>query len=93
MILIASDHAGVELKQHLVDHLESRGMACRDLGPHEAVSVDYPDFAHDLATPGRWPGAPQFHGIEYRIGDKEIWNEHSNYVSVRWLIGVCDERL
>jgi ribose 5-phosphate isomerase B len=49
MIVIASDHAGVELKAHLVRWLADRGETCTDLGPADGSSVDYPDFAHRLA--------------------------------------------
>jgi len=50
MIVIASDHAGVELKKHLVRWLEDRGEPCIDLGPADASSVDYPDYAHKVAA-------------------------------------------
>lgn len=49
MIAIASDHAGVRLKRHIIDVLESEGRQVRDLGPASEESVDYPDFAHRLA--------------------------------------------
>ncbi|MFV2073256.1 MAG: ribose 5-phosphate isomerase B [Thermoanaerobaculales bacterium] len=49
MIVIASDHAGVDLKARLVRFLEAVGRRCRDLGPQDESSVDYPDFAHRLA--------------------------------------------
>lgn len=48
-VLIASDHAGVELKAQLLDALRARGVAIVDLGPTEATSVDYPSFANVLA--------------------------------------------
>lgn len=45
-IVIASDHAGVDLKRRLIDALGARGdLAITDLGPAEAVRCDYPDFA------------------------------------------------
>lgn len=44
-VIIASDHAGVDLKDTLIAHLESRGLACHDLGTNGTASVDYPDFA------------------------------------------------
>lgn len=47
-VAIASDHAGVELKSALADWLGARGVSLRDLGPHDAGSVDYPDFAQRL---------------------------------------------
>jgi ribose 5-phosphate isomerase B len=48
-ILIASDHAGYELKKKLSGELERRGYAVRDLGTNSADSSDYADFAHPLA--------------------------------------------
>jgi len=49
MIVIASDHAGVELKTALFEIVRSRGRDIRDLGPSDTTSVDYPDFAHRVA--------------------------------------------
>ena len=48
-LLIASDHAGFELKEKLKRALEGMGVAFRDLGPATADPVDYPDQAHKLA--------------------------------------------
>ena len=48
-ILIASDHAGFELKEKLEDELKSLGYAVEDLGPSDAQSTDYADYAHPLA--------------------------------------------
>jgi ribose 5-phosphate isomerase B len=48
MIVLAADHAAVELKTELVRVLESRGEPHRDLGPFDHTAVDYPDFAHSL---------------------------------------------
>ena len=48
-ILIASDHAGFELKEKLEDELKSLGYAVEDLGPFDARSTDYADYAHPLA--------------------------------------------
>jgi len=48
-ILIASDHAGYELKKKLATELERRGYAVRDLGTNSSESTDYADFAHPLA--------------------------------------------
>lgn len=44
-VFIASDHAGFNLKQILVQHLQEKGHEVVDLGPDEAVSCDYPDSA------------------------------------------------
>lgn len=48
-IPIASDHAGCELRGSLVRLLRELGYDVDDLGPADARSVDYPDFAHPLA--------------------------------------------
>jgi ribose 5-phosphate isomerase B len=48
-ILIASDHAGFELKQKLEAELQSLGYEVEDLGPSSESSVDYADYAHPLA--------------------------------------------
>jgi ribose 5-phosphate isomerase B len=48
-ILIASDHAGFELKQKLEAELEALGYTVDDLGPSDDHSVDYADYAHPLA--------------------------------------------
>jgi ribose 5-phosphate isomerase B len=43
---VASDHAGLVLKQALVVELEKRGIVVRDFGTTTSASCDYPDFAH-----------------------------------------------
>lgn len=48
-ILIASDHAGVELKAEVGRILRERGYEVEDLGPGTPDSVDYADYAHPLA--------------------------------------------
>jgi ribose 5-phosphate isomerase B len=48
-ILIASDHAGVELKATLAAELRALGYGVDDLGPTSDASVDYADYAHPLA--------------------------------------------
>ena len=49
VIPIGSDHAGVELKARLVEELRSLGYEPLDLGTGSTESVDYPDFAHEVA--------------------------------------------
>ena len=41
-VAIGSDHAGFELKQHLISTLQSLGHDVDDLGTHSTESVDYP---------------------------------------------------
>lgn len=49
-IAFASDHAGYELKQHLMDMMRSRGYETVDFGTHSTESCDYPDYAHPCAV-------------------------------------------
>lgn len=48
-LAIASDHGGYELKASLVEALIAWSIPFVDLGTHERLSCDYPDFAHALA--------------------------------------------
>jgi ribose 5-phosphate isomerase B len=47
-VAIASDHAGVELKAHLMGWLKAADHAAVDLGPYDGRQVDYPAFARLL---------------------------------------------
>jgi ribose 5-phosphate isomerase B len=44
-IALASDHAGFGLKSELAAWLGAQGHEVDDLGPDDASSVDYPDYA------------------------------------------------
>lgn len=46
---IASDHAGYELKTHIIKTLETQVANIYDYGTHSSDSCDYADFAHPLA--------------------------------------------
>ncbi len=48
--IIGADHGGVELKDQLVPWLRERGHDVLDVGTHGRDSVDYPDFAHTVAS-------------------------------------------
>ena len=50
MIVIASDHAGVDLKVRILEDLREGGHEIHDLGPADLSSVDYPDFGHKVAA-------------------------------------------
>lgn len=50
MILIASDHAGYNLKERLKPYLEEAGFKVKDLGTFSKDSCDYPVFASILAS-------------------------------------------
>jgi ribose-5-phosphate isomerase B len=49
-IFIACDHAGVELKAELKEVIKKLGHEVIDLGTNDKNSVDYPDYAHLLAS-------------------------------------------
>jgi ribose 5-phosphate isomerase B len=48
-IAIGSDHAGLRLKTALLPHLSELGHTVLDVGTHSDASVDYPDFAQQVA--------------------------------------------
>lgn len=49
-IAIGCDHAGFEYKEALKTWLSGQGYEVKDYGTHSADSVDYPDFAHPVAS-------------------------------------------
>jgi ribose 5-phosphate isomerase B len=49
MIVIASDHGGLELKEVIKGLLLEKGLASEDLGTCNGDSVDYPDFGQLVA--------------------------------------------
>lgn len=49
-IPIAADHAGFRLKERLILELRALGYEPLDLGTSSAESVDYPDYAHPVAS-------------------------------------------
>ena len=59
-IAIASDHAGLTLKNHLKQHLKDLGYEVVDRGCQTQESVDYPDFAklvaNDVQKGSAWRG-------------------------------------
>jgi ribose 5-phosphate isomerase B len=48
-IVIASDHGGYVLKEHIKKYLEENNYDVEDVGTHSLESVDYPDFAQKVA--------------------------------------------
>jgi ribose 5-phosphate isomerase B len=44
-IALGSDHAGMELKDKIMQHLTATGVNVEDVGTHSLESVDYPDYA------------------------------------------------
>jgi ribose 5-phosphate isomerase B len=49
-IAIGCDHAGVELKEVLIQLIKELNHDVLDKGPFTNESVDYPDFGHAVAT-------------------------------------------
>lgn len=49
-VFLASDHAGFELKNELKEAIKGLGYEVVDLGTNDKNSVDYPDYAHLLAS-------------------------------------------
>ena len=47
-LVIGCDHAAVELKNQVIEHLQQRGFAVEDVGTYTADSCDYPVYAHKL---------------------------------------------
>lgn len=47
-IAIGSDHAGFAYKQQLLNTLQVKEL--KDFGTYDTTSVDYPDFAHPVAS-------------------------------------------
>ncbi|MFM9074595.1 MAG: ribose 5-phosphate isomerase B [Bacteroidota bacterium] len=49
-IAIGSDHAGFACKQTIINWLTTEGYPVTDVGAYNTESVDYPDFAHPVAS-------------------------------------------
>ena len=49
-VAIGADHAGYEYKTVIAELLRSKGLEIKDFGTHSLDSVDYPDFAHPVAS-------------------------------------------
>ena len=49
-VAIGGDHAGYEYKTVIADLLRNKGLEVKDFGTYSHDSVDYPDFAHPVAS-------------------------------------------
>lgn len=49
-ISIGSDHAGFEMKEQIIRHLQNAGITLKDRGTYSKDSTDYPDYAHQVAA-------------------------------------------
>ena len=47
-LVLASEHAGYDLKENIKTYLESNNFNIKDLGPFNEDSVDYPDYGNML---------------------------------------------
>jgi ribose 5-phosphate isomerase B len=48
-IAVGADHGGFALKERIARDLREHGFGVRDVGTHSTESVDYPDFAFEVA--------------------------------------------
>jgi ribose 5-phosphate isomerase B len=48
-IILGCDHAGLELKEKIAQHLKESGFLTEDIGTYSADSVDYPIYARRVA--------------------------------------------
>lgn len=49
-VAIGADHAGFDYKAELMRWMQQKGITVIDKGLHENKSVDYPDYAHPVAS-------------------------------------------
>lgn len=49
-VAIGGDHAGYAYKEEVISYLEGKGVQVKDFGTDSSASVDYPDFAHPVAS-------------------------------------------
>jgi ribose 5-phosphate isomerase B len=49
-VAVGADHGGYDLKEAVVRFLRGSGYAVEDCGTFGTESVDYPDFAHEVAS-------------------------------------------
>ena len=50
VLILGSDHAGLELKRELGAVAAELGYEVRDVGTHTSDSTDYPDYGHQVAS-------------------------------------------
>lgn len=48
-IVLATDHAGYKMKEHLYNYLKNKGISLIDEGTFSEDSMDYPDTVHPAA--------------------------------------------
>jgi len=47
-VVLGSDHAGFEMKQKILAHVQKLGHQVLDVGTHDSSPADYPDYAEAL---------------------------------------------
>ena len=47
-VVLGSDHAGFEMKQKILARVQSLGHQVLDVGTHDSLPTDYPDYAEAL---------------------------------------------
>jgi ribose 5-phosphate isomerase B len=50
VVVIGADHGGFELKETLKPYIAELGFDVQDMGTYTKNPVDYPDFAHEVAS-------------------------------------------
>ncbi|MGI6169177.1 MAG: ribose 5-phosphate isomerase B [Christensenellales bacterium] len=50
MIALGSDHGGFELKQEIINFLQEKGLAYKDVGCYDSTRCDYADFGEAVAV-------------------------------------------
>ena len=68
MIAIGCDHAGFDLKPHVIQVLEELGLPYLDLGTDSRDSVDYPVYGARRQGGGGWPVRKGHRAVRHRRG-------------------------
>ena len=86
-ILIASDHAGFELKKNLIAAMPD--IKWKDLGTRDTSSVDYPDYADALSV--KINKDPSMRGILICGSGQGMCMRANKYPNVRAALGYNEE--
>jgi ribose 5-phosphate isomerase B len=88
-LLLASDHAGFDLKERLKPILDRLGVPFRDLGTATPDTVDYPDYARQVAEAVSAGQAPR--GILVCGSGQGMAMTANRYPGVRAAVAVTPE--
>ena len=90
-VAIGSDHAGFDMKEALKDYLGVLQHEVLDLGTHDRVAVDYPDYAEAVGLAvRRGESRPGHYGLRQRRGrldSRQQSARHSRRTLPRHLFG------